>query len=92
MRQRIFSYVLLAMAAALTLASGIPVVRVYSSGAALASICGLPAAVCAWGYLALSKGRRRDFALAIGLNLLTVWFLCRALGDLADCYAYYAAG
>ena len=96
MRQRILGWILLALAVILTLASGMPVadapVKVYDSAAALVPIFGLPAAACAWGYLALSKGRKRDFAVTIGLNLLTVWFLSRAVREIAECYFYYAAG
>lgn len=96
MRQKIFCRILLVLAVVLTLVSGIRVadapVKVYDSAAAVVLMCALPAAVCGWGFLALSEGRRRDFAAAIVLNLLTVWFLCRALEDIAECYFYYVTG
>ena len=96
MRQKIFCRALLVLAVVLTLASGIrvadPPVKVYDSAAAIVLICAFPAAVCGWGFLALSEGRKRDFAAAIALNLLTVWFLCRALGDIAECYSHYVTG
>ena len=96
MRQKIFCRILLAMAVVLTLATGIPVaytpVKVYDSAASIVLVCALPAVACGWGFLALSEGRRRDFAAAIALNLLAVWFLCRALEDIAECYFYYVTG
>lgn len=96
MRQKIFCRVLLVLAIVLTLASGIrvadPPLKAYDSAFTIVLMCALPAAVCGWGFLALSEGRKRDFAAAIGLNLLTVWFLCRALKDIAECYFYYVTG
>lgn len=50
------------------------------------------AVVFAWISLAASSRRRRDFIAAFGLNLLAVFFLCRALNDLGACYSYYVTG
>ena len=95
-RRRILQGVLLALAVLLTLLSAMPVadvpVRVYENTALIVPVCAFLAAAASWGSLAVSPKRRRDAAAACGLNLLAVWFLCRALMDLMDCYTYYVTG
>ena len=71
---------------------GAPPVRFYDGAAAMAEISAVLAVVFAWISLAASSRRRRDFIAAFGLNLLAVFFLCRALNDLGACYSYYVTG
>lgn len=95
-RRRVLHWVLLALSAVLVLLSALPAadvpVKVFDGMVFAVPLCVLGACLCAWGSLLFSARRNVDFALAACLTLLPVWFLCRALWDLAECFAYYVPG
>lgn len=89
-------YLLLALSVMLTLFNSLPVADVpveVSDGMTALMLLSAPLAMAsAWGYLALSDRRRRNYLIAFGLNLLTVLFLCRAIDDICICYEYCLHG
>lgn len=89
-------WLLLVLAFGFVLLSAMPVadvpVMVSENAAAVVPLCVFGACLCAWGCLLVSAKRRRDFLLTAGLSLLAVWFLCRDLWSLAECFAYYVPG
>ena len=96
MERRLSQYLLLALAVVLTLFTGFPTadvpVKVWDSTVGMVQVFAVLATAAARLYLAVSERRRRDYCIALALNLLVVVFLCRALNDIVQCYEYYLYG
>ncbi len=88
--------VFLGLATVFTFLSGMPTaeapVKVYENRMAMVEIFAVFGVVFAWIFLAVSERRRRDLFAVFVLNLLNVFFLCRALNALEMCYLYYVTG
>ena len=87
-------YLLLALAALCALLTGLPAadapVRLYENTTVFIQLFAVLAVVLSWAYLARSRRRRWNYALA--LYLLPVLTLCKALSDAVACYTYYVPG
>ena len=89
-------YLLLALAALCALLTGLPAadapVRLYENTTMFIQLFAVLAVVLSWAYLARSRRRWWNYALALGLYLLPVLILCKALSDAVACYTYYVPG
>ena len=86
-------YLLLALAALCALLTGLPAadapVRLYENTTMFIQLFAVLAVVLSWAYLARSRRRWWNYALALGLPVL---ILCKALSDAVACYTYYVPG
>lgn len=89
-------YLLLALAALCALLTGLPAadasVRLYENTTVFIQLFAVLAVALSWAYLARSRRRWWNYALALGLYLLPVLTLCKALSDAVACYTYYVPG